>query len=320
MKRLICFFIIIGFTGLSGVELSYNITYLVQGEVRGAFLMFIPYRVCFEVSGSVDFKAWKNRFNQYEFTFDRVNKPGYLFRSLGFRARHFVIVAAYHEMDELLVFLVDKLNGLKNRNPAYSEQMQRTRKLLIKIPAKQANGIRFRRDQFGKHDHFCFNLELRPTFNQPRAKIDFNVYRIMIEFLKTFNHSYLPKNVSNFNINHRYEWKSQWLDFSENINKAAWSVATFIKRFITFKQKHPFRLSYRLNGLDDALIEICGEAHPEVKVWGGYKLKDFYRKVRIRKSDHVLIEDSVYLVIRNQKGRGGDAQIILKLNKGDDLR
>lgn len=320
MKRLICFVIFIGFTGLSGVGLSYNITYLVQGEVRGTFLMVIPYRVCFEISGSADFKAWKNRFNQYEFTFDRVNKPGYLFRSRGFRARHFVIVAAYHEMNELLVFLVDKLNVLKNRNPVYSEHMQRTRKLLIEIPVEQAGGIRFRRDQFGKHDHFCFNLELRPTFNQSRAKIDFNVYRIMIELLKAFNHSCLPKNVSDFNINHRYEWKSQWLDFSENINQVAWLVATFIKRFITFKQKHPFRLSYHLNSMDDAFIEICGEAHPEVKVWGGYKLKNFYRKVRIRKSDRVLVEDSIYLVIRNQKGMGGGAQIILKLNQGDDLR
>jgi len=320
MKRLICCFLLIGFTCLSGNGLTYNISYLFHGDVKGRFLLIIPYRACFEVSGSADFEVSINNLNQYEFSFIRLKEPGYLFRSQGFGARQFAIVAAYHEMDVLLMFLVEKLNGLKKHNPDYAEYIDNTRKLLVEVPLPQPGAIQFRREPLGTHDHFCFDLELWPTFNQKRIKIDFNVYRIMVEFLKFFNHSYLPEDIRGFYSGQEPEWRSQWLDISENINEAAWKVTSFMKRFVHFKQKRPFRLNYSWHGIDKDLVEICGDAHPDIKIWGSYKLTAFYRKVRIRKSDSRLIEDFISLEIRNQRGMGGEARIILKLNENETIQ
>lgn len=300
--------------------MTYNISYLFHGNVKGRFLLIIPYRACFEVSASADFEVSVNNLNQYEFSFIRLREPGYLFRSLGFGARQFAVVAAYHEMDVLLMFLDEKLNELRKRYPDFAEYIDNTRKLLVEVPLPQPDAIQFRREPLGTHDHFCFDLELRPTFNQKRIKIDFNVYRIMVEFLKFFNHSYLPADRSGFFPGHEHQWKSQWLDISDNINEAAWKVTSFIKRFVHFKQKKPFRLNYHWYAIDNDLIEICGDAHPDIKIWGSYRLTAFYRKVRIRKSDSLLFEDFIYLEIRNQKGMGGEARIILKLNENEIIQ
>jgi hypothetical protein len=300
--------------------LVYNISYSFHGDVKGRFLLIIPYRTCFEVSGSADFGVSINNLNQYEFSFIRLTKPGYLFRSLGIRARQFVIVAAYHDMDELLKFLVEKLNKLQGDNPDHTEYINNARKLLVEFPVPQLGAIRFLRELPGIHNRFYFDLELCPTFNREQIKIDFNVYRIMVEFLRIFNHSYLPEGTDRFYVGQKNKWKSQWLDISEYVNQAAWKVASFLKRFVKFKQKKPFRLNYYWHEIEKDLVEIYGEAHPNIRIWGRFNITAFCRKIRIRKSDSLLIEDAISLEIRNQKGMGGEARIILKLAEEEIIR
>ncbi|MCK4836282.1 MAG: hypothetical protein KAT17_06580, partial [Candidatus Aminicenantes bacterium] len=187
-----------------------------------------------------------------------------------------------------------------------------TRKLIFQLPANQQGSIGFERSQYGKHKKFISNFVFKANTDDQKVNVFFKVYKILIELLKTYDHSCLP--VLNLNeLDSKTVWQSPPLDFSPYLNRVGWGAARIMKQFVIFRQKKSFRLQYGVTSMNDSEVEICGEAHPDVKVWGSFKIRDVYRKVKFRSADSVLISDMISLDIRNKKGVGGYAQIILKL-------
>ena len=109
------------------------------------------------------------------------------------------------------------------------------------------------------------------------------------------------------------EWHSPVLDFTENMNGLGTRAAEVVKKFITFKQRRPIKLTYRVVSGTPGILAIHGEAKPQVKIWDGYKIVQVTRDVEIRLSDGVVLGDKFHVEIRKDKGKCGSAQCALTL-------
>jgi hypothetical protein len=144
--------------------------------------------------------------------------------------------------------------------------------------------------------------------------IDFNIYKILMEMLGAYNHSFLPpRGLRSLLANSEREWESPQLDFSPMINRTVVLAARIMGRIKPFKQESPFRLRYRVSRLTSSQIEIIGEAMPGVAIWGKYFITRVSRQVVIRRQDGLLLKDTMSLRIENAKGNGLKARTTLKL-------
>jgi hypothetical protein len=312
MKKTVFFLLLAWVLTLLSADLNYNFNYCFQGDIKGTFLLIFPYRVFFMVRGSIDLTGRKMGSDRYRFYYQKAAEPACLIRSVGFSGKYFVVIAAGYDMDSVLVFMVNRINDFKQRHPDYAKSSREFRKLLVHIPPDQQGSIQFDISSDGIVKKHSFHLILKPAYNQKAVDIFFNPFKIMMEFLKAYNHSFLPVPAGEKLYAGR-AWQSQPLDFSGNLNGVAWQVAKIIRRYVTFRQKQPFRLGYRIKRADDSGIEIIGESHPDIKVWRRFSIKDFYRNIKLNPLDHTLVEDSIHLEVRDKNGMGGFARATLKL-------
>lgn len=310
-KAIFCFLLLL--VALARAEtLDYRVSYLFRGDVKGVFLFIIPFRVFFEMSASADFIAHRDESNHYEFSFQRIPGPGYLFRSVGFQGKRFVFLAAGREPEGTLVFSIDKMSELTKNTPGYAKYMIDTRKVLYTIPSDQQGSMVFERSPFGKHGRFHTDLFLETGKRSRKSGVYFNIYPILVDLLKAFDHSCVP--VSDLKeMDSRMVWQSPPLDLTDTLNRIGWKAAHIMEKFVVFKQSHSFRLTYRVSTLNRVEMEICGDAHPDVRVWGGFRIRDMYRRLRFRLRDSLLISDEVIVDVRNKNNSGGVARVGLEL-------
>ncbi|MCP5050302.1 MAG: hypothetical protein GY940_24255, partial [bacterium] len=107
--------------------------------------------------------------------------------------------------------------------------------------------------------------------------------------------------------------QSPALDFSENMNRVGSHAANIVDKYVTFRQRSPFKLSYRVVSREPGRLTIHGEAVPQVKIWDGYKVLQVNRTIKIRLPDGAALEDNFYVEIGKRKGKGGFAQCTLTL-------
>ena len=86
-----------------------------------------------------------------------------------------------------------------------------------------------------------------------------------------------------------------------------------VKSLVTVRQKSPFRLRFRVSASSPEAIEICGECFPDVSLWKDFMIREMFRRVRLRPADRALLDDEIWIGIRNSKGQGGFGRLQLKL-------
>jgi hypothetical protein len=235
-----------------------------------------------------------------------------LFRSTGFKGKQFVFLAAGSEPEQTLVFSIDKMRELMENNPGYAKYMINTRKVLVRIPPDQEGSMGFIRSRFGRHGDFLYDFQVHTADRSGKNQIFFNIYPILMEFLKVFNHSCVPVS-SLSELDSRTFWQGPPLDLTRILNGIGRNAAQIVKQFIVFRQGHSFRLNYQVTSLNETEIELCGEAHPEVKIWKGFRIMDVTRRIRFRAADSILIFDQFSIEVRNSRNFGGLARVMLKL-------
>lgn len=295
-------------------ELTYNFTYTLQGHTSGKLLLFIPYRVFYESSAAVNFTARKRADAGFEFYFKGIETTGHMMRTSGFSGKTLVVLTANYDVDNAALLGERKKADFDKIAPYYAKFIQRKKQFLFKILPTDHDSIRFTRTPEGIQQNFSMNLMVRFKYYPEKLNICFNIYKILVEMLKIYNHSFLPDKNTDPSLLTPFEvWHGPPLDFSPHINKIGRLAARIIKQYVSFKQEKKFRLKYKVSYITDQYIEICGEAHPDIKIWHDFKIKDFIRLIRVRLIDRVTVEDSIHVELRNTRGRGLYAKSTLKL-------
>ncbi len=315
LKKLIMVFILLSWFGSPEglkAELKYNLSYSLKGATRGRILLIIPFRVFYESFASMDFKAVKSPDGDYEFFFADIPETGYMMRTSGFPGKTLVILSADHDLKKALSLATNKLEIFNL--PYYSKFIKRKKPFLFKIFSDDKNSAQFKRHQNGVHFDFFINLTVRYKYYPEILNIDFNIYKILMEMAKAYNHSFLPgESVDELIKNPDIQWQSPALDYSDNINIIVRLAARIMKKLKQFRQERSLKLHYRITTLNEDIIEIQGYTNPGVLIWGKYGINQFARKVKLRRCDGVLVEDTINYKIENSKSRGLEATISLTL-------
>ena len=306
----VCFFS----SNLYPETLQYNFFYSLRGHNHGRILFIIPYRAYYESFASVNFTASRQKDNSLNFYFNEIPEPGYMMRTSGFSGRALVILTAGSDLKKSLDFSKLKLADFYKIAPYYSRFIKKKRAFLFKFFSDSKNSIRFKRDPWGKHSDFFIDFKLRFQYYPEILNIDFNIYKILLEMLKLYNHPFTTvKGVEQLVKNPSPTWQSPALDYSPNLNRTVRLAARVMKRLRGFRQEHDFKLDYKIRNIDPYFIQIQGSKQPDLKMWGKFSLKSFLRRIKVRREDNVLIEDTIIIQIRNPKGNGLNAHLSLKL-------
>lgn len=286
-------------------ELRYNFTYKFQGAAKGVILLIFSYRAFYESSASVNFSAQKTAAGDYEFFFDGIAGTGYMMRTTGLTGKTLVILTADYDLERSVPFADAKLADFQNIAPYYAEYIRRKKQFRFKIYSRDRDAIRFVREKSGAFRDWHIDFDVRFEHHPEVLNIDFNIYKILLEMLKANDHPVIDtRDLSALSSNPRQKWLSPPLDFSDNLNRIGPLAARFVGQVAHFKQERPFRVEYRLTETDSSTITIVGEARPDVEIWGKFVISRFFRRLKLRVKDEVLLEDVLRVDVQKAKSEG----------------
>lgn len=292
---------------------SYHFSYHLKGATHGRVLLVIPFRVFYESFASLNLNVETSKTGIQEFYFESVPEFGYMMRTSGFSGKILVILTAGINLEQARRFSRKKLDQIADITPYYSRFVKQKKPFLFKVFPNSRNAFHFKRSSFGQHTESSCNIKVRFQHFPEVLNIDFNIYRILREMTRAYNHPFVPEN--NLEIikkNPAMTWQSPPLDFSASINRIVRLAARVMNRLRRFQQEKHFRLTYRLVAMNDKRLIISGTASPDVAIWGDYAISEFSRTVILNPRNDDLIEDSFRLKIEDPAGKGLEAKISLK--------
>jgi len=291
----------------------YELSFKMTGNAKGHILLIFPYRVFYSSDASLLFKTYEND-KETRFELIDVPKTGRLVRTIGFSGRSLAVLTADNNITKGETLYKNIIDNFETTAPKYSKFIKKTYWNNYSF-TKIKRGITFIRTKRGINKDLKYDFWLKRSPTKKKLKTSFNIYRILSEIIKAYNHSFLPPNrdLSEI-IGSHVSWMSEEIDFSETLKKSTRHAASIFKKIKPLKQKKPFRVKYNLTENRKGIITIKGESKPEIAVWGSFKIMYFSRTVKIRINDKKLISDKMIIEIYNKSGKGGTffASILLK--------
>jgi hypothetical protein len=307
LKRLKIFLILLCLSAALDLraELRYNFTYKFQGAAKGVILLIFSYRAFYESSASVNFTAQKTEDGDYKFFFDGIADTGYMMRTTGLTGKTLVILTADYDLERSIPFADARLAEFPDIAPYYAGFIRRKKKFRFKLYSRDRDSIRFIREKSGAFRDWHIDFDVRFEYHPEVLNIDFNIYKILVEMLKTNDHPVInTRDLSALRSNPRQKWSSPPLDFSGSLNRIGPLAARFVGQVAHFKQERPFRVEYRLTEANSSAITIVGETRPDIEIWGKFIISRFFRRLKLRLKDEVLLEDVLRVDIQKMKSEG----------------
>lgn len=297
-----------------GKNLKYRFEYTVEGTTSGVFLLFFRYRFFFFANASVLLNAGKIDEKTMLFNFADIDKTGYVIRTWGYSGKTLITGAADYDLKKAGEILDKGFSIFEEKIPDFSRINVHQEVFPFKILSRGKNVMSFKREINGVHRNCSINMELKKIKPDTKYNFYFNIYPIIAEMLKIYNHPFFPGNWKEISqLKPGREWQSPLLDLSDNINRIGSLAVDIIKKHVTFKQTRPFRMTYCVVSRTPDKLTIQGKAVPQVKIWNGYKLVQVTRLVVLRLPGGIVLEDKLHTKISKRKGKCGDVSCALIL-------
>jgi hypothetical protein len=314
MKKLcsIVIFLFVATTGISG-ELRYSLDYQICGSTVSRLLFFFPLRVYYDTSASINFAAFPQPDGKTRFVFEGIPRSAYLLRTLGFSGRTLALLTAGMDEAKARSFSGNIISLWQKEAPEYAARIKNSKEFPHLLVMSDKEGLSFSRDDAGIYRDFVLNLKTVYCYNPDWNGIYFNIFPMLGELLNLLNHPFTPGlGISQIN-QFPPEWSGDRLDFSIDFNRLLALTDKTAKSLVTVKQQFPFYLKFHIseNGPDE--VEICGEAFPDVPVWKSFMIREFFRRVRVRRADGALVLEEIWIGIRNNRSQGGFGRLRLQL-------
>jgi len=301
-------------------QADYRLEYRIRGGAISRVLLVFPLRVFYEASVVVDLAARRQEDDSVRFSYSGLPAPAYILRTLGFGGKTLALLTVGGDEANGEAFAGDLLAQWRKQAPEFAARVGNVKKFPHRLLKTGPQPFAFTRDVAGIYRDFVLGLMPRYRHYPAKTGIYFNVFPMLADLLKLFNHRFVPSDPArSIFAPLPSEWSSDALDLSEDLNRAAGLLEKAVKSLVTVQQKHPFRLRFRVTSSSAEEIEICGEGFPDVPVWKGFMIREMFRRVRLRPADGELLSDEIWLGIRNQKGQGGSGHLLLKrINSRED--
>jgi len=302
-------------------DLTYRLEYQICGSAVSRLLLFIPIRVYYEASAAIDLTARLRPDGGAAFSYAGIPRSAYILRTLGFSGKTLALLSADRDEEDGRLFVDKLLLQWHKQAPEFAERVKAIKKFPHRLTTTGPEAFAFERDGQGFYKNFAVGLEPRYRYHPAKTGIYFNVFPTLAELLKLLNHRFTPGQAGAQFGPFPAEWTSDGLDFSADLNRVAALLEKAVKSMVTVQQKSPFCLHFRVNASTAEEIEICGESFPNVPLWKGFIIKEVFRRVRLRPADRALLDDELWIGIRNSKGQGGFGRLQLKMiDSGEDKK
>jgi hypothetical protein len=297
----------------SAGDATYRLEFQIHGSAISRLLLVFPLRVFYDAAAAIDLTAHSHPGGVTCFSYAGVPKPAYILRTLGFSGKTLALLTVGGDDDAGELFAGELLSQWRQQEPEFAARMKKAKKFPHRLAEAGPQSFAFERDDSGLYQNIFSDLEVLYLYFPSKTGIYFNVFPMLAEMLKLLNHRFAPPATDGPSSHWPAEWAGDALDLSSDLNRVAGLLEKAVKSLVTVQQKLPFRLSFRVTSSSPEAIEICGECFPDVSIWKGFMIREMFRRVRWRPADRALLEDEVWISIRNSKGHGGFGRLRLKL-------
>lgn len=292
---------------------TYRLEYHIRGSAVSRLLLFIPLRVYYEASAAIDLTARLRPDGSVAFAFAGLPRSAYVLRTLGFSGKTLALLSVGADEAEARSFADTLLQQWRRREPEFAGRLKTMKKFPHRLIVTGPQAFAFERDVHGVYRNFAVGLEPRYLYHPARTGIYFQVFPTLAELLKILNQRFAPDPVASPFAPFPREWTVAGVDFSADLNRVAVLLEKVVKSLVTVRQKSPLSLRFRVSADGADELEICGESFPDVPLWKDFKIKEVFRRLRLRSADRALLADEFWLGIRNSKGQGGFGSVQLKM-------
>lgn len=300
---------------------NYRLEYQIRGGAISRLLLLFPLRVFYEASVAVDLTAKRQKDGSTCFAYGGLPFPAYILRTLGFGGKTLALLTVGGDEAGSETFAGELLAQWRKGAPEFAAKAATVKKFPHRLLVTGPQPFAFERDAGGMYRGFVLGLAPRYRYFPAKTGIYFNVFPMLADLLRLFNHPFVPTPGRAFSLPLPAEWNGDALDLSADLNRLAGLLEKAVKSLVTVEQKFPFRLRFRVASISAEEIEICGEGYPDVPLWKGFMIREMFRRVRLRPDDGELLSDEIWLGIRNYKGQGGFGRVLLKrMNSKEDAR
>jgi hypothetical protein len=292
---------------------TYRLEYRISGSAVSRLLLFIPLRVYYEASAAIDLTARFRPDGSVAFAYAGIPGSAYVLRTLGFSGKTLALLSVDRDEEEGRIFTDTLLQQWGRQAPEFAGRVKTIKKFPHRLTVTGPQAFAFERDSHGIYGNFSVGLEPRYRYYPAKTGIYFLVFPTLAELLKLLNQPFGPGPSAAPFAPFPSEWTVDGLDFSAGLNRVAVLLEKIVKSLVTVRQKSPLSLRFRAGASNASELEICGESFPDVPLWKDFKIKEVFRRLRLRPADRAVLADEFWLGIRNSKGQGGFGSVQLKM-------
>jgi hypothetical protein len=297
----------------TGNELNYRFEYTFRGQITGVLLLVFRYRLFFYTNASVILSSHKLDSNNTRFQFRDIADPGLMIRSWGFTGKTILTGIAGYNLEETNRLLKTDKKLLNSIEPEYVKYVKRWRRCPFLLPPRHDIQLDFQRTFNGIHSKGTMKSPVKRVCKDNKYYFRFNIYPILLDMINTYDHAYFPGSMEELlNLEEGKEWQSPPIDYSDAFNNIGGKAAMMVEKYVKFKQKKTFKLTYQVMSKTHKNIIIKGTANPRVKLWGSVKFASLTRTLRLALPRGILIEDSITAKITKSNKYAGTASCSLK--------
>jgi hypothetical protein len=308
-------FVLAVFLALSGLSAQsrYILEYQINGSAVSRLLFIFPLRVYYDSSASIHFKAVSRPDGSTRFMFEELARSAYLVRTLGFSGKTLAVLTADTDSAGAEQFREGLLARWRMEVPDFAQRAKGVKTFPHWLLIGDKDGLAFTRNAQGGYGDFVKTLQTRYVHHPSQTGIYFNIFLMLEDFLDIMNHRFLPQGLDLTRIREfPVSWSGDRLDLSRALNRLGTRLEKVVSSLVTIEQQYPMRMVFRISESGPEDVEICGEAFPDVSVWKSFMIREMIRRVRVRLADGALLQDELWIGIRNSKGQGGFGRIQLK--------
>ncbi len=299
-------FLIIGF--LIAVILSnssfaniYRLRMNFYARSWGTLILIIPYRAYAEVGADLYLNEIKKD-GKFYYSFSDIASPVYYVQTIDFIPKEIHARVGAKSIEESVRFGNKKLNQICTTDPIFCENIPKSKKKALPFLFKNfdKNNFEFTRLKNGKIPKESIKNRIELYYAWPaNSKFGIPSYNMLKASLCFFNirfKEYEDSGKSNYRVMN--------INLNECLNRVLYYTVPAVKRFVHLKQKRLFHMYFKRER-QNGNVFFKGEAYPNVKVWGNYKIRYFKREIILKAGSEKFLSDKIELKVTDDKGKGG---------------
>lgn len=302
-KALVVFILGVCFTGALSAS-TYTVSYDVKGDTRRTIALVKPIRMYYHARATAIFDSTRVADGSMRFTLRDIPETGVRVRTHR-NGEKLSIVTAAKNINQARAPFAQLEREFKTGVPFYGPMINTVDARPFLIGALSPQSFTFARSANGTHSAIACNVPMITPEGFGPYGDSFNVYPIMGEMLRMFNHDALPAGgLAAVVDGTATRWNSVNLNYTSILNQLLHFADHKAVEHLSFRQARAFQLQYSVESNTGGVITIVGSATPNVAIASGASIRSCRRVVRYRVSDGVLLEDTYTIDARPPNGVG----------------